>query len=191
MPGAWADPEARGDGKTVFINPDKVKEMMAQPARPGAGVPAGNVDAPTLIFTSGSLAGGRFKLRAAAPGQTSEWTLGSAPGQDIVLAAADGVSGEHAAITNQGERWRISDKLSRNGTFVNNKRTMSSFLSSGDELRLGETACVFQLPGGRAARRASAPAPVGAQRPRTAVWMLAIVAIVAVVAALVLWRFLR
>jgi pSer/pThr/pTyr-binding forkhead associated (FHA) protein len=153
VPGAWADPDAvRGDGKTVLISPDRVKEMInQQPARAASG----EVDVPTLTCVSGPQAGRRFKLQKDKGAQVAgkmEWSLGSDIAQDVVLTG-DGVSAMHASVVNEGERWKIIDRLSSNGTFVNNRRTNSSFLASGDEVRLGMVACVFELPGGPSPRR--------------------------------------
>jgi pSer/pThr/pTyr-binding forkhead associated (FHA) protein len=192
MPGAWADPEAaRAEGSTVLLNSDQVKEMAAQPA----AVAAGDVDVPTLTCVSGPQAGRRFRLEKAAPGgRAAEWTLGSDAGQDVQLSG-DGISGQHACIVNEGLRWKIVDRLSSNGTFVNNKRAVTSFLSSGDEVRLGMVACVFALPGLKAAPR-SRPGDsmaVAGMRPkgkridvRTLVISFAVTAAILFVA----WRFL-
>lgn len=143
MPGAWADPAAGPvDGKTVLVSPDRYKDTM-QPAK---GLTTGKVDEPTLTCLSGGQAGQRFKLaKLARRGEKVEWSLGSDPSQDVVLTG-DGVSAQHACIVNEGERWKIIDRLSSNGTFVNNRRSNSSFLSSGDHVRLGTVECVLELP---------------------------------------------
>jgi pSer/pThr/pTyr-binding forkhead associated (FHA) protein len=92
------------------------------------------------------MSGARVILRVPGlPGQTTEWTIGSDPGQDVVILA-DGVSRQHAAIVHEdGRRWKVVDRLSRNGTFVNNKRIDSRVLAQGNELRLGTVTCVFEL----------------------------------------------
>jgi pSer/pThr/pTyr-binding forkhead associated (FHA) protein len=192
-PGAWADPdEARGDGKTVFIDPNRVRELLQQP--PKAGRAAGEVDAPTLTFTQGSRAGGRVKLRATAQrGESTEWTLGSDPNSDIPLSD-DGVSAVHASIVNEGERWKIIDRLSTNGTFVNDRRTNTSFLASGDVLSFGRVVtCMFELPGGRSARQSS-PRPakkVVRDSSRIDLMTLLISFLVTAAVLLVVWRYLR
>ncbi|GFN24013.1 MAG: FHA domain-containing protein [Thermoanaerobacteraceae bacterium] len=56
---------------------------------------------------------------------------------DIVLSETH-VSGRHAAITRQGNRWQIRDLGSTNGTYVNGKRITGPVdLAPGDEVRIG------------------------------------------------------
>ncbi|MGI9952338.1 FHA domain-containing protein [Moorellaceae bacterium AZ2] len=56
---------------------------------------------------------------------------------DIVLNETH-VSGRHAAITRQGDRWQIRDLGSTNGTYVNGKRITGPVdLTPGDEVRIG------------------------------------------------------
>lgn len=165
MPGAWADPKAGPvDAKTALFSSDKVKELNAQ-AFKSTGNTTGKVDEPTLTCLTGLETGRRFKLATPPRGSEKlEWSLGSDPTQDVVLSGA-GVSAQHACIVNDGERWKIIDRLSSNGTFVNNRRTNSSFLSSGDVVRLGTVECVLELPIGYAAFIRRPPeAPTGSLR---------------------------
>jgi hypothetical protein len=191
-PGAWADPDARGEGKTVFIDPRNVRQMLESGDR--GGTPAGQVSVPTLCVVSGALAGGRFELRSPR-GESSEWTIGSNDDRNIVLSG-DGVSGEHARIANEGERWKIIDQLSRYGTFVNGRRTSNSFLSSGDKVAFGPAVtCVFQLPGGAGSARRSRPAQSGAAPQKQArrgvdVATLIVSFLATAAVLLILWRFL-
>lgn len=63
--------------------------------------------------------------------------IGREESNDIVLKDTR-VSGHHAAITRQGQRWQIRDLGSTNGTFVNGKRIEGQVdLSPGDEVRIG------------------------------------------------------
>ncbi|MDI1446197.1 FHA domain-containing protein [Polyangium sp. 6x1] len=58
------------------------------------------------------------------------------------------VSGEHARISWQGDRWEVRDLGSRNGTFLNDKRTEPStsvVLAATDRIALGDVAVVFSL----------------------------------------------
>lgn len=170
MPGAWADPGTGPvDAKTALFSPEKLRELMAQPAT-GAGN-TGKVEEPTLICLSGPERGKRYKLtKVGSRGEKLEWSLGSDPGQDVVLSGA-GVSAQHACLVNEGERWTIIDRLSSNGTYVNNRRTNSSFLRSGDTVRLGTVECELGLPSGYAAIQRRPPEAVAAvprrgRRPR-------------------------
>ena len=188
-PGSWADPEAAGvqSKKTVFMDPKRAKEMLQQ--RP-EGVGPEEVDKPTLTFLTGRLAGGRFELIVSDErGGSNEWTLGSDPDRDIVVPE-DGVSGVHARIVNDGERWKIVDQLSVNGTFVNGNRTNSSFLGSGDELRLGpEVVCRFELPAHAAVRRPAAMQVFGSG-PRIDLVTMLLAFLVTAALILFIWRFL-
>jgi pSer/pThr/pTyr-binding forkhead associated (FHA) protein len=190
-PGSWADPDALREGKTVFIDPRNVRKLLEESGG-SAGLPAGQVSVPTLSITSGALTGGRFELRGK-PGETNEWTIGSNADRNIVLTG-EGVSGEHARIVNEGERWKVIDQLSRYGTFVNGRRTPSSFLSSGDTVAFGPAVkCLFQLPGGTgrkqvAADRAAPEEP--RRRSRVDVVTLLVSFLVTAAVILLLWRYL-
>jgi hypothetical protein len=58
------------------------------------------------------------------------------------------VSGEHARISWQGDRWEVRDFGSRNGTFVNDRRLERSgsvVLAAADRIALGDVAVAFSL----------------------------------------------
>ena len=58
------------------------------------------------------------------------------------------VSGEHARISWQGDRWEVRDFGSRNGTFLNEKRiepSTSVVLAAADRVALGDVAVAFSL----------------------------------------------
>jgi hypothetical protein len=58
------------------------------------------------------------------------------------------ISTQHATITESGGQWQIADNNSRNGTWVNRARIMtSSVLCSGDEVMLGSTVLRFETSG--------------------------------------------
>lgn len=144
-------PAARALPRSYVTDGDRPTELPDQPVRRPrlqGSQPAGpqaRVGVPTLTLLSGALAGTRFEL-PFEEGTRHEWTLGSQADRDIVLAEP-GVSRHHARIVNEGERWRILDDLSTCGTFVNDHRTSSSGLSSGDRLGFGPSVtCVFLLP---------------------------------------------
>ena len=48
------------------------------------------------------------------------------------------VSRRHASFTQAGDRWRLNDEGSLNGTYVNRERVDSAFLSDGDEIQIGK-----------------------------------------------------
>jgi pSer/pThr/pTyr-binding forkhead associated (FHA) protein len=155
-PGAWADPNAAqvGGSKTMLVGSEEMRnKLREEKARFASTAEPRRVQVPSLLVTSGSREHAVIPLRAS--GAKGEWTIGSDADRDIVLADS-GVSGVHALLINEGNRWQLKDQLSANGTFVNGKRINMSYLSSGDSLRFGPVQCTFQLPE-RAARAASGP----------------------------------
>ncbi|WP_116812591.1 FHA domain-containing protein [Steroidobacter cummioxidans] len=142
-PGAWADPDALGDSgihKTKFIDPAQMKQM-ASSAVPVAMAPSA-VDGPHLQVVSGSRTGLNIQLAVGDSGN-AEWTIGSQTDREVQFMDS-GVSALHAKIVNEGERWKVLDQMSANGTFVNGKRANVSYLASGDRVRFGPVECVFR-----------------------------------------------
>jgi pSer/pThr/pTyr-binding forkhead associated (FHA) protein len=183
-PGAWADPDAMGgDGanKTKFIDPAQMKQMMNAPAT--TPVNTASIDGPHLHVVSGSRAGLNIKLTIGESG-VKEWTIGSQPDREVQFQDS-GVSALHAKIVNEGERWKVLDQMSANGTFVNGKRSNVSYLSSGDRVRFGPVECVFQTSrGGGGSRRSSGGGEEAAGKSKTIV--IAAIAFVATIVVLYL-----
>jgi pSer/pThr/pTyr-binding forkhead associated (FHA) protein len=155
-PGAWADPDAMGEGanKTKFIDPGQLKQMINK--TPAAAVTA-TIDGPHLQVVSGNRAGLNIKLTVGESG-VKEWTVGSQADREVQFQDS-GVSALHAKIVNEGERWKVLDQMSANGTFVNGKRSNVSYLTTGDRVRFGPVECVFLTSRGAAApRRSDGPA---------------------------------
>jgi len=160
-PGAWADPDAMGDGanKTKFIDPAQLKQMMNN-APAAAAVNTATIDGPHLHVVSGSRTGLNIKLTVGESG-VKEWTIGSQADREVQFQDS-GVSALHAKIVNEGERWKVLDQMSANGTFVNGKRSNVSYLTAGDRVRFGPVECVFQISRAGAAPRRSAGSSSGA-----------------------------
>ena len=162
-PGAWADPDAMGDGanKTKFIDPAQMKQMMND-APAATGVDTATIDGPHLHVVSGSRTGLNIKLTVGASG-VREWTIGSQADREVQFQDS-GVSALHAKIVNEGERWKVLDQMSANGTYVNGKRSNVSYLSAGDRVRFGPVECLFQTSRAGAAPRRSASSGGGGGR---------------------------
>jgi pSer/pThr/pTyr-binding forkhead associated (FHA) protein len=146
--------------------------------------PALEVDAPTLVVVAGARAGTRIKLPSTAEDGTDkkQWTIGSDADRDIIFDEM-GVSGRHARIVNEGQRWKIINELAKNGTFVDGKRSNASYLSSGNELRFGSVTCVFELPKrGAAAVERVVERAVGRKLP---VWVIALIVSFVVTGAII------
>lgn len=105
--------------------------------------PTGN--APRLVGLNGEILGQVFELAGNGPGGT--WKLGrEADSVDVVINHAS-VSGQHAQIVNEGKRWKVVNWMSTNGTFVNDQKGLSTYLQSGDVIRMGSAELAFELPG--------------------------------------------
>lgn len=164
-PGAWADPDAMGDGanKTKFIDPAQLKQMMNN--APATAVNTAAIDGPHLHVASGSRAGLNIKLTVGESG-VREWTIGSQADREVQFQDS-GVSALHAKIVNEGERWKVLDQMSANGTFVNGKRSNVSYLSAGDRVRFGPVECIFQTSRGGGSSRRSGGGAEGESKNKT------------------------
>ena len=69
-------------------------------------------------------------------------TIGRDDSCDIVIDDAK-VSRAHARLDLQLGQWRVTDLQSSNGTYVNEQRTTTAPLRSGDDLRIGNTTLTF------------------------------------------------
>jgi pSer/pThr/pTyr-binding forkhead associated (FHA) protein len=140
-PESWVDDPARNKTKFVDGAAKKAGEVGSGAA---SGAPLAPVDAPYLLFTSGNKSGSMFKLliTGTAP---QVWGVGSDGDRDIVLDDA-GVSAKHATLRGEGGTWLVTDDLSLNGTFVNDKKIIEAYLSDGDRIRFHPVECVLRLP---------------------------------------------
>src|SRR4026208_742670 len=81
-PGAWADPDAMGDGanKTKFIEPAALQPKITK--APAAAVNTAAIDGPHLHVVSGSRAGLNIKLTVGESGVRG-WTIGGPGGGGV------------------------------------------------------------------------------------------------------------
>lgn len=73
-------------------------------------------------------------------------TLGADRQNDIVLAGDSEISGEHAVILHRGGTFHLTDRLSTNGTWLNNREVPANGtvqLQDRDRIRCGRTELVF------------------------------------------------
>jgi hypothetical protein len=73
-------------------------------------------------------------------------TIGRTPGNDLVIDNL-AVSGHHAKIYFETDKFVLEDLNSLNGTFVNNQRVRKSYLKNGDEVLIGKHTLVYQDEG--------------------------------------------
>ncbi|HBU69530.1 MAG TPA: hypothetical protein DEE98_04005 [Elusimicrobia bacterium] len=83
------------------------------------------------------------------PIEKTPLTIGRKPDNDIVIDNMS-VSSHHAKITLQGTSYVIEDLQSTNGTFINEKRIVSSALRHEDGVLIGQHTIVFIDPGAKA-----------------------------------------
>jgi len=144
LPGAWAsgDNVVDGEGRTSFI---ARKDLQGELDSAGLGNSQQiKVDVPTLLVNTGNHSGLRFEMSPEATSR-AEWSVGSVPGRSILLTDT-GVSALHAVISAEGSRWKLVDKMSANGTFVNGRSAPSTYLSPGDQISFGPVQCAFLAP---------------------------------------------
>lgn len=87
-------------------------------------------------------------------------TIGRAPTNTIPIGDAK-ASKEHCRIERSGQRWKLVDLESKNGTRVNGTFRNKAWLQHGDTIQIGQAQIRFGVEGA-ARRRAPAPAPAAA-----------------------------
>jgi Nif-specific regulatory protein len=90
-----------------------------------------------IIVVSGPLLGSRYAL-----GQ-EELCIGRGPSCDIMLTERD-AAWHHCVIVPRGERYRIVDRHTSSGTYVNGMRVNDRLLEPGDQISICETVLVFR-----------------------------------------------
>jgi hypothetical protein len=84
-----------------------------------------------VVRSGGGRAGETFAFNE------SPTVIGRSPDCGIFLDDVT-VSRKHAVFTKEGDRWKLEDQGSLNGTFVNRERVDSAVLSDGDEIQIGK-----------------------------------------------------
>ncbi|MBI5877193.1 MAG: FHA domain-containing protein [Chloroflexi bacterium] len=132
--------------------------VMALTSRPprGAGSPPRSV--PGAFLTDGS--GRQIPLTRKA------MAVGRGPG-NLINIEHDFVSRKHAIIVFERGQYLLTDRDSRNGTYVNGQRIFRSPLKSGDQVEIGPARFVFQRAGdhGNTAEPNQGTGPQSPQRP--------------------------
>ncbi len=72
------------------------------------------------------------------------YSLGRASDSDIVMEDS-GVSRRHGRLERNGDRYRIVDLDSHNGTYVNNHKVASAALEDGDRIQIGQHVLTFLI----------------------------------------------
>jgi len=90
-----------------------------------------------LVRKSGLLAGTRHPLR----GEITH--VGRSPENDVVISEAVMVSARHLEIRREGDKYRIADLNSTNGTYLNGQRVSEALLEPPCMIRLGSDGPAF------------------------------------------------
>jgi len=146
LPPGWTEGagQAAGANKTVFQSPQELAEKRRGAAAAAPALAPASTDVPVLLLASGAATTGRLELKVTGSDK-QEWSIGSDAARELCLPVS-GVSALHARIVRDGERWKLIDQVSANGTYVNGKRCTMSFLNSGDRVAFGPVECSFVLP---------------------------------------------
>lgn len=98
-----------------------------------------------LVVVQGQDAGARLVIDASNP---SRVLVGTSPSCELRLADRE-VSRRHAAFDVDGQRLRLTDVGSTNGTFVNGIAVMDAFLVGGEAVQVGVTVLRVERTGSR------------------------------------------
>lgn len=137
---ADAEPQ-RGQDTTVSFpaasaapaETEAVEGLSTDEQRAVEALPTGSA---LLVVARGPNAGARFLL------DSDRTTAGRHPDSDIFLDDVT-VSRKHAEFVREGDRFRLRDVGSLNGTYVNRERVDEAMLSAGDEVQIGKYRMTF------------------------------------------------
>lgn len=145
IPAMWSESAGleQASGTQFFTESSESEAVRAYRAGELDVPPLG--DAPRLVCLSGDSKGRVFELKSDGD---RTWKIGrEADSVDLVIPDSS-VSGQHAQLVNEGARWKIVNWMSTNGTFVNGQKGLSTYLKSGDVIRMGSAELAFELPAG-------------------------------------------
>lgn len=145
---------------------DGYPRQAAAGAPPGAGprFPTGGGQraqqrAPGGVYGILHVIGGNDRGKQFAL-QLPETTIGRGADQDVVLADI-AVSRRHVVVAMEGDRYRIRDLGSGNGTLINGVRTDTAILNDGDQIEIGNTVLKLEHAPSRAGVAAQPQPPPG------------------------------
>ena len=184
VPKSWADPEYQDDQGTRILSPEQLRAY-----REGGETPEPQTEGPHLSVLSGQSTDAVLEFEASV----RSWSIGTDAEHALVLTD-QGVSAFHAQIVREGERWKLMDQMSANGTFINDQKTTVGFLANGDRVRFGPVECVVTLP--KSSRHTTPAADVQKQaavatQAKSHTWLIAAgVAIATIIVLVVVSRLL-
>ena len=177
VPKSWADPEYQNQQRTRLLNQEQLRAYAE-----GGDEPEQQIASPHLAVRSGQDVGAILRFSPTS----SEWSIGTDAEHDLVLSD-EGVSAFHAKIVREGDRWKLIDQMSANGTFIDDQKTTVGYLASGDCIRFGPVDCIVTLPEPRGGTKA---VPVANKSKNKTLLIAGAAAIATVIVLVVLSRFL-
>ncbi|MCB9789007.1 MAG: FHA domain-containing protein [Deltaproteobacteria bacterium] len=102
----------------------------------GAAAPAAGERVGWLVGVNGDVAGKEFYIGARTA------TIGRGPANAVQTTDSQ-ASRKHCQLSPQGDRLKVVDMASRNGTLVNGRPVREALLTYGDSIRIGEAELVF------------------------------------------------
>ena len=132
-PGAPEEPRNSGSDTTASFAALSEAEaaeagLTAEDTQTVGALPTGSA---LLVVQRGPNTGARFLL------DSDRTSAGRHPDADIFLDDVT-VSRKHAEFLREGDRFRLRDVGSLNGTYVNRQRVDEAVLSAGDEVQIGK-----------------------------------------------------
>ena len=131
-----ADQRSQGPNETMMISSSELASKVAAGA---AGQGRKIQGTPKLLGRSEAVAGRVYELTKP------KTMIGRQDSNDVVII--DGtVSARHAQIVNNDGVWRVVNLISTNGTSVNGRTNVVSYLAPGDVISFGRVEMVFEAP---------------------------------------------
>jgi hypothetical protein len=145
IPAMWSESAGleQASGTQFFTEDSESEAVQAYRAGKIDVPPPGGT--PRLVGLSGGGEGKVFELEAEGD---RTWKIGRDEGSVDLVIPDSSVSGQHAQLVKEGARWKIVNWMSTNGTFVNGHKGLSTYLKSGDVIRIGGAELAFELPAG-------------------------------------------
>lgn len=144
-----ADQRSQGPNETMMLSSS---DLVAKVTAGAAGEARRIQGTPKLVGRSEVVAGRVYELTKP------KTMIGRQDSNDVVIV--DGtVSARHAQIVNDDGVWRVVNLISTNGTSVNGRNNVVSYLAPGDVISFGRVEMVFEasesertVPAGRGLR---------------------------------------
>lgn len=172
-----ADQRSVGPNETMIIAPTDIQQAgraSSSDARKQAQVIKGT---PRIVGKGEPIAGQIFQLK---PDKT---TVGRSQANDIVIN--DGtISARHAQIVQENGTWRVINLISTNGTSVNGRTNIVSYLAPGDVISFGRVEALFEAQADKVLRSIDARGKPGAGSGDRTKWIIGAVIAVVVIAVI-------